>query len=367
MVMHVTRSFLSTFVLAASATLAVYSPASPMVSPAHAEGAEVDAGAQAVLDQAVEALGGKDAISKIKSMQAEMSMQANGMDVQMMVAWSRDGGRYMKANTKMGQMVQGTDGTTMWMQAGMGVQTLTNKEQAKQLDQQASMFMNYLEPKHLIEVTMKSVTSGGKKPFNGKDCDCLHFVNLDGQEGDMYFDAATHLPEGSEVTMGVQGATSKVSRIMSEWEAENGVQFCRTFVFSLPHAAEPMMMKVTKIELNNVDDSLFAKPKDEAPAGAHPMSGHPSATQPAGTKPAGSQPDAGAAAGGEIKLEDLTPDQQAKAKQMLENVRKANDIDSTKQMVQRLEPMLGMMPADQKPMMEYIVQELKKDIAKAGG
>ena len=45
----------------------------------------------------------------------------------------------------------------------------------------------------------------------------------------------------------------------------------------------------------------------------------------------------------------------------------ARCVEELKQMVRQVEPMMGAMPADKKPMMQYILQEVKKEIAKKGG
>jgi hypothetical protein len=122
-----------------------------------------------------------------------------------------------------------------------------------------------------------------------------------------------------------------------------------------------MALKVTTVEVNTLDASAFAVPEEAKKS----LGGDGKPADGAATKPA---PDAGANAGGEIKLEDMTPEQQTLATQMVDRLRSGGDVAKMKEAIARIEPTLPMIsdPAKRKPI-EYAIQEIKKEIAKAGG
>jgi hypothetical protein len=317
--------------------------------------------AEQVMANAVKAMGGKDAINNIQTLRALLETQIDGpqgkMKIEMESLWSRKGGRLTRAKTPMGDMEMGTDGKTSWMKSPMGYGPLTG-QQADALKDQSGMFINMLEPERTAKEEIAKLENAGVEKFADTECYRLHYTNKEGKEGDLYYSVDTGLPVGFQRTEA--SATTKM--VLSDWKETSGVQVFRKINSSA--ANQPAMtITVTEVEINKVDDSAFAVPEEAKKALGGATSGE--------TAPEPGKPTSGAApatGGSEIRLEDLTPEQQTIAKRMAESLKSGGDVAKMKEAVARIEPTLGMIsdPAKRKPI-EYAIQEVKKEIAKLGG
>ena len=313
-----------------------------------------DPTADEVLAKAVEAVGGADAVAKIKTLRTVMNMSMQGMQMDMESCWSRQGGRLTKTSIPMGgstlETITGTDGKVAWRKTPAGYELLSEKD-AQQLEHQAGGFINMLDPKQL-KAGLESIENAGNQNFADKECWKLHSKRKDGTEGDTFFDVTSGMPMGFE-SVEKQGETEIRSRgVLSDWKEQDGVKFFNTMTVETSAQASPITMKVTTIEINKLDEKTFALPDEvKKLADAAAATGGKTATAPAQ----------------EIKLEDLTPEQRKTAEQALEGMRRTTDPAQLKMIVQRLESVIPMMPANEQLPMKYAIQELKKDIAKAGG
>ena len=308
-----------------------------------------DPSADEVLADSVKALGGSEAIAKIKTLRSVMQMTMAGRDgditVEVESLWSRDGGRIVRQNT-MGGRELGTDGKVTWKKTDMGVGPLS-KDEAEQLKSQSSMIMHLLEPA-IMKQEISKIEYAGTSTFDGRECHRLHFTKSNGDEGDLFYEVKSSLPAGID-KLGSRNAHI----VFSDWQEEQGVKFYRTMKVEPEGQSTPVTMKVTKIEINTLEASAFAPPKDLKP--------------PSTTKPDASQPAGGNTSAKEIALSDLTPEQQKKAQDTIENMKRSADPQRMKEAVSQLERMMGAMPEDQRKMLQYIVQEMKKEVARLGG
>lgn len=297
---------------------------------------------------AVEAMGGREAIDSIKNLHTAMSMDMQGMAFKMESFWAREGGQMSKSSTPMGEMTMGTDGTVYWMKGATGY-VLMPEDQKKNLRDQSSVFMRFLDPEKMLTETLESIESKGKVTFGEKECWQLHYKDKDGEEGELFYDVASGMPAGFE-SIEKQGETLIRSRgIMGDWKEQDGVKFFHTM--TMTSEAQPgmtMVMKVDTIEVNKLDEKTFALPEEVK-------------------KLVESKP-GDAAAKKEIKLEDLTPEQQKMAKETLDGLKQNPDPAERKALVQRLKMAIPMIQdANQRVPIEWAVQELEKELAKAGG
>lgn len=322
-------------------------PAAPGTSGAPAAPMKGLPTAEQIMIDSVKALGGTAAIEKIKTVCSTMAMSVQGMTMQMELCWSRAGGRRSKMTTPMGPVEAGSDGKIAWRKELAGYRVLPEAE-AKQMNDQASLFMNVLEPQRIAKEKMAGLQTAGKESVDGKECYRVHYSGKEaGNEGDVFYEIASGLPVAFETLKKRPGGEQKSRMIVGDWKEEQGVKFFRTVtVESTQQPGAAVTMTVETLDINTMDDAAFAAPEDVKKLAANPP---------------------GAAGAKEIKLEDLTPTQQQSAQQMLDGLKKSGNVEAMKQTVAQIEPSLAYMTADQKPTLQYVLQELKKEIARLGG
>lgn len=341
-----TKPLLS-FALAAAITGTILGVA-PM--PAMADAPSVEK----IFENCVKAVGGQEAVDKIKTLHIESTMSMMGMQIDLDQAWSRDGGRIMTATMPQGQMTMGTDGKTAWMKSQMGYM-LAPPDQARDLESQAGMFMFMTDPKSFAKKDLGELSVVGEAEFEGKKCYKLKFTKKDSGDGHVYFDSETGLPVGFEEyedkDAGEDGGRNTM--ILSDWKEVDGVKFFHlvTMRGSQGPGSPPMEgeMKVSKIEVNKLADDHFELPEQvKAMVKDQPKEGDPVE---------------------EIKLDDLTPEAQKEAAQMLKGITGQPGTNMIKQVLPAMEMSVsqGQLPPDQMLKMKYIVQELKKELKTRGG
>jgi outer membrane lipoprotein-sorting protein len=306
-----------------------------------------------VSERAVEAIGGREAMDKVKTLHTVMTMTVMGSTITMDNKWSREGGRFTANESPFGNSEMGTDGQTAWMKMPPDRYVLMDEAQAEQLDGQASMHINMLDPK-VVRRNMDSMEVVGREEFAGQMAHKLRFEPKDSEgHGFMYFDVRDGRPLGLMQTEDTPMGEQTTTITLGDWKTVEGIQFFHTMKIESP--AMPggsVEMKVTKLEVNSLEDSAFALPekvKELAAAAAEEE-----AEQPA-------EGDAGnGAATEEIKLEDLPETYRERAKTMVDQM-KAGGKEAATRTIQQLEGMMDSMPeGDDKLTMQYVIQELKK-------
>jgi len=315
--------------------------------------------ADTVLAAGVKAVGGQKAVDNIKTLHVKSTMSMMGMQINMDQAWSRDGGRLITTKMPMGESTMGTDGTTAWMKTPMGY-ALVSEEQAKQMESQTGMFMFMLDPKNFAKDDLKSLEVVGEEEFDGKNCYKLHYIgDDDDKEGFVFFDKDSGLPVGSTQQDGGEDG-DKSRMLLKDWKEIEGVKFFHVVSMEItPGKNSPMSgpggqpskmegeIRVDELSVNTLDADHFALPEEvKQKAANQPKPGEPVA---------------------EIKLEDLSEEQQMEAEKMLNGIRQTQGTGMIKQVLSSMEAGLPHMPPDRQKMMQYLVQEMKKEIASRGG
>lgn len=215
-----------------------------------------------VMDKATKAVGGREALDKIKTIRSVMTMNVMGSQATIENKWSREGGRYSNTKSDFGNFELGSNGKTAWRNMpGFGYQVLEGEE-ANQVDGQASIIMGILDPK-IAKERMDRIEVVGREEFKGRACVKVYFEPKDGEgHGHMYFDEADGLPKGVQqvdiTPMGQQISTIE----LREWKTIEGIQFfhaLRVESEAMPEGA--LEMKITTIELNKVQESDFELPR----------------------------------------------------------------------------------------------------------
>ena len=309
-----------------------------------------------IAEMAVKAIGGREALGKVKTLHTVMSMNVMGSDITMDSKWGREGGRISKTESPFGNTEMGSNGTTAWMKMptpdGTGRFVLIDGMQAEQMDSQASMHMNILDPK-LVADNMSSLEVVGKEEFDGRMAHKVRFVpKEEGGYGFMYFDANSGQPLGLQQTQeGPMGEeTSTIT--LGEWKTVEGVKFFHKMTISAPSMpGGEIVMTVSKLEVNKLADDAFELPEKVKELAAEAEQDVEETDNTGGNENAGAN---------DIKLEDLPESYRERASMMVQQI-KAGGEESIKRSLEQFQQVLDALPeGDDKLTLQYVMQELKK-------
>lgn len=363
-----TISLRSLALLAAVAGATIALPAiTPVVSASPRAAAELPT-VDAIYEHCVKAVGGHEALDKVKTLRAKSTMSMMGMSMQAEQCWSRDGGRMMKMNMG-GESILATDGKTAWMKSPMGYM-LAPEDQAEQLEMHTGMHMFMMDFKNFAK-DMKNLEVVGEEEFHGKKCYKVNFAGEDENEkGSVYFDVESGLPEGIMHTMSDEdaGSTDTATMLLSDWKDVSGVKFFHLVTMEIVPGENSQMsgmtdpdgkirgeIKFSTIEVNALADNFF-----ELPAEVKKLV----ADQPKADEDAPTSTPADNGASPEIKLQDLPADQQAEAQKLIEGAKRSGQVAQT---LPFLEASIDQMDPSRRKMMEFVVQELRKEVKSGEG
>jgi len=350
-----TSTVLCTMLVAGSATLAQNSGGNaPAMGQSETKmSQEANASLKEIMAKAVEAIGGRKAVDKIKTLHTVMGMEMMGAAITMENKWSRDGGRWAKTDSPMGSNVMGTNGETAWMQLPGGNYTIITGPQAEQLDSQASIHMMMLDPQQIRD-DMAVLEVAGREEFDGRMANVIRFEPEDSEgEGFMYFDANSGrilgLKQIEQTPMGEQTTTMS----LGEWKKVEGVEFFHLLKIQNPSMpGGTMEMAITTLRVNEVEESAFALP-EEVQAMVD------QAEENVDESETGDAAEGGTA--DELTLEDLPEAYRERTRQMLTQI-KAGGQESIARSLQQFEELMPNLPeGDDKRTLQYIVQELRKN------
>lgn len=294
---------------------------------------------QTIFAAAVKAVGGQEAIDKIRSLRGRMTIQIDSIEASMESLWTRSGGRKSIFEVPGGNMIMVTDGRIAWMELAVGYQLLS-AEEADELRNQSCVFMNAVDPNLRSREISSTFAVAGKRSFGGAECWVLHATRPDGKQVNAFFDVQSGMPVGSEDISTVNDKEYRSWLVFSDWQEQSGVKFPRTItVETTNQPGVARALKVSAIELNVVDEAIFAVPDEVRKL----------------------------ASGAEVALSDLTPEQQKSATETLERMRTNGNVEMMKQMVNQIEPTIQTAPLAERASLQYLAQELRKEVAKRGG
>ncbi len=298
-------------------------------------------------EMAVKSIGGREALDKVKTLHTIMTMTVMGSTITMDAKWARDGGRLTSTKSPFGDSEMGTDGETAWMMMPGDRYIIIDDAQAEQLDGQASMHMNMLDPKE-IGKNMDTMEVVGREEFKGRMCYKLRFEPKETEgHGFMFFDASDGRPIGMRQTEQSPMGEQTTTITLSDWKPVEGVEFFHTMKIESPAMPGGSVdMIVTTLVVNKVDADAFALPEQVKELAAN------------ADKP--EEDDAENAGGTEISLDDLPEAYRERAKQMVEQM-KAGGTQAVNATLPQLENMMSTLPdGDDKKTLAYVIQELKK-------
>ena len=245
--------FIASTACSKKSTVAATAPAeskpAPMASPSASDAKAVD-----VLKNYIDAIGGKDKLSGVKSMMMKMSA-ATGMGDILITQYVKDGKMAMKTemsgNTVMEQKF---DGTSLQVSGMGGTQNITDQGAIKGAKKQARMF------DELDQLTSdKSIKKYlGAELIDGKNVHKITITDEDKNETTQYFGAASNYLVRTISTTDAMGQKSTQTMDLSDYKEVNGIRFPHQVKLTGGAVPCPLDMKIIALMINSdVPDQLI--------------------------------------------------------------------------------------------------------------
>lgn len=236
--------------LATIASIAFVSSASAVAAQTLPAGSELVA-------KHIAAVGGKDAILKITSMQQKGTMEipTMGLTAQSEIAVAQNKMAVKQSIPGLGELTQGFDGTTAWSSNPMqGPRVLAGKE-LEQAKEQADLQANMLYPADRFSA-METVAL---TDFNGEKAYKVRFVRKSsGRESFEYFSVASGLQIGSETTQESEMGKMQITTMSSGYKQFGDIKVpTRSEAQAGPNK---MVMTISDVVFNAVPATAFELP-----------------------------------------------------------------------------------------------------------
>jgi hypothetical protein len=227
------------------------------LAAAPALGAQTLPAASEIVAKHVAAIGGKDAIMKIQSMQQTGSMKipTMGLEASMEVHMAPNRMAMKQSIPGMGEIVTGFDGTNGWSVNPMqGPRLMTGKE-LDQLKEQADfpMSMLYAPDRYASMQTEGIVDFAGEKAYKVK-----LVRKSTGRASTEYFSVASGLQIGGEMTQESEMGTMQVTSVVSEYKDFGGIKIPTKVEQSV--GPTKIEMQIADVKINAVPATAFEPP-----------------------------------------------------------------------------------------------------------
>lgn len=215
---------------------------------------------QTIVDGYIEAIGGQDAWTKLKSMEMKGKASMQGMEFPFTMVTAEGDKMRQTVNIQGQEMIQAYDGETVWMVApfmGITEPTPMPEDQAAQLKEQTFLpeFINAKERGFTTE-------SAEGKELEGTPTYGVRVFNDEGIDHTYYFDTEYMIPVmmSSKVKEGPQAGTL-VETFMSDYQEVDGL-IVPMFLEVKIGGATLQKITITDASLNvEVSDDMFVMPK----------------------------------------------------------------------------------------------------------
>jgi hypothetical protein len=229
---------------------------SPIAGAAvHAQAAALPA-AKTITDRYVAAVGGRDALAKVSSieMRGTLELPAAGLKADLSSMSARPNRRALKKNLPgLGEVQTGFDGETAWEVNPMqGPRLLTGKELDAARDD-ADFEATYYDPKSYKSLETLEVTD-----FAGEKAYKVRAVRTSGLESTDYFSVASGLLLGRTESRETAMGTMALTITWSDYKDFGGIKFPTRLEQKVDE--QSMLSSISSITLNTVSDSVFALP-----------------------------------------------------------------------------------------------------------
>lgn len=214
-----------------------------------------------ILSKAVEAIGGRRELESMESFQLHglMRLPDNRPVVEIELATSQ-GGKVLGVMSfiGLGQTRFGSDGTTAWEQSFEPDQSpiysiidqATLSQKVKQI--------NWLEWFTMLPTNLEHMEYSGVAEFDGEQCLQLNIKTNALRTELAFFSKETHRPKGRRTVEETPNGDAVVDVYFRDWKSVDKLLLFHTVVFS--RDGKQVTMNLNRIEVDQVDDSLFKLP-----------------------------------------------------------------------------------------------------------
>jgi hypothetical protein len=234
--------------LAASGSLSAKEPAA-IIEPA----------AKALLEESITALGGREAMAKIKTRQieGEMLMPAQGMKMKLTMIQEAPAKTYTKmVIPEMMTVEQGYDGKTAWSKDNIQGSRELKGPELDQAKESAAMFPELVIMENLLSAKVLADVEG-----NDTTLKVIKVTSKDAPAKTLYFNETSKLltKMTSNFITGPEGSM-EVTIAMSDYKEKDGIKFATKMSMTL--MGQEVQMTYGEVKNNiEVDASLFTMPK----------------------------------------------------------------------------------------------------------
>ena len=237
------------------AVAAVTASTSLVAAPAHAQAASLPS-ARSIVDRHVAAIGGRDAIAKITSMEmrATVEIPAAGLKADVTALSARPNRRTTTMTIAgIGEISSGFDGETAWeMNPMQGPRLLTGKELDAARDDADMTAMLYAPSAYKSIETVEATEFEGQKAYK------VHAVRTSGLAHDDYFSVETGLLIGRTETRESAMGTAALQTAWSDYKEFGGIRFPTRHMQKVDQ--QSLVTTVSSVSFGTVPDSAFVMP-----------------------------------------------------------------------------------------------------------
>lgn len=215
-----------------------------------------------ILASSVNALGGKEKLSSIKSIvtKGTLSIPAAGIKGEVSMKQTSTGKFLMNVDMPgVANSQSGSDGETIWESSSVTGPEILKGIRADQTKLQMTLFPN-LD----MGLYFETIECTGKEKFADEECYVVVFGKKDAKPMTIYYSVKSGLEKGNQLTastaMGEWGLTS----VIKSYLEKDGIKFAKEVEVSLPNGMK-QILAIEKVDINvEIDANLFDLPKEVA-------------------------------------------------------------------------------------------------------
>jgi hypothetical protein len=215
--------------------------------------------AKEIIEKYVAALGGKEKLASIKSMVMKADMEITGVGKADMSTTQANKKVLAIINLPgMGEMRQGSDGTTAWVVSPFQGAMLLEGRMKDQINTQAESLFPALS---WLDGYKGKIESAGEADVDGKACYKLNFTSESGSNSTSYFNKESGFVVKTESVVDSPGGEMEITQFSDDFKDVDGIMVPHKQVTEMPQGE--MVMTVTEVKLNqDIPEDTFALPDE---------------------------------------------------------------------------------------------------------
>jgi outer membrane lipoprotein-sorting protein len=212
-----------------------------------------------VLDRHVKAIGGRDAVMAITSVEQKgtLDLAAMGISAELVVAAAKPNKMAMSMSIPgMGEMQQGFNGEIAWDNNPMSGPRLAEGEELTNRKESSSFMESFgvFDPARFTSMEVVEKTT-----FAGEEAYKVKMVRKVGPVSNEYFSVGSGLRIGSQTTAVSPMGEIEINAVVSDYKEFGGIKMPTKMAQS--QAGQDIVMTFSNISFNTVKDDAFAIPE----------------------------------------------------------------------------------------------------------